>query len=211
LGNKQIIFTINQIYINVNRHPDYIDECVPTEIDGLLIYKAGSKPSIEVRKRLLSKYHSGYHNAIASVNKLFILDGHSTVTGFRDASGEIVQDDIILSDFQNSNLDPLPGIKTAPDGFLESYANALTKLLPNLRISLNTTYCSTYGHIMSEHGWNGIGERKNKTPLILQETNEDIYIHNRVPDIKAIEELRRSFAQSLEVMLDKMQNFHEFK
>lgn len=206
LENKQIVFPINQIYINVNRRP-YLEECMPSEINGLQIYKDNLMPDIKLQKYLIKKYHLGYHNNLMNIEKVFILDGHSTITGLTDDVGNKVQDDIIIYDFQNSKLDPPTGVKSAPEGFLESYAEALTKSLPNLRIALNTTYTSTYGHILATHGWDGKSKKSHRAPLILQETNENLYINNYILDIKAVEELRRTFADSIVCMLNKMKNY----
>ena len=208
LENDQVCFPYSQVYINVNRHPKTLDECIPVVLDGVPIYRPDHALTIGQRKVLLKKYHTTFHRSIDRRQKIFILDGHSTVTGHADAAGNQVADDIILGDRQASPLDPPGGIRTAPDGYLETYAEELERRLSGfqLRISRNTTYASTYGHIMAAHSWNGIGERGRRVPLLLQETNEDLYIKNGKPDWLMIEELRRVFAEALSTTLIRMNN-----
>ncbi len=195
LHNKQLVFNYNQIFINVNRHPKYIDEAVPNTIGNIPIYK--NELELELRWLLIKRYHVLYHTKIINTKKNFILDGHSTNSTCVDDAGNPLTADIYLSDSQKSALDPPEGIKTAPDGYLACYANELQKRLPSLKIQLNSAYSATYGHIMSLHGAN----RRNGTPLILQETNEDLYMKNNIADYKAIEELRRVFAEALKMLL----------
>jgi hypothetical protein len=206
LGNQHVCFAYSQVYVNVNRHPGALDESVPLVMDGLPVYRPGLEPSTGQRNLLLQKYHYGFHRAISCCKKCFILDGHSTVSGLRDAGGSQVVDDIILSDWQNSSLDPPEGTRTAPEGYLESYAEELERRLSgfHLRVTKNTTYCATYGHIMATHGWDGRGRRGQRAPLLLQETNEALYMKNGVPDFLMIEELRRLFAESLSAMTARM-------
>ncbi|MEZ4599156.1 MAG: N-formylglutamate amidohydrolase [Syntrophotaleaceae bacterium] len=208
LNNQQIKFPLSQVYINVNRHPDMLDEAVPLALDDFPIYRSGREPSESHRRFLLSKYHFGYHQSLAAQKKIFVFDGHSTVTGHTDASGDPVDADIIVSDFQASAFDPPGGIRTAPEGFLETYCDELEKRFhgTGIRIARNTTYTSTYGHVMAAHGWDGQGPRGRKAPLLLQETNEHLYIRNGIPDIYHLEEIRRIFAQSLVVMLTRMKS-----
>jgi hypothetical protein len=206
LGNSQVIFPYSQVYINANRHPDTLDESVPLILDGLQVYKTGLEPSVEQRQLML-KHHLNFHHAIAGYEKIFILDGHSTVTGHQDAAGIEAVDDIIISDWQKSKLDPPDGIRTAPTGYLETYGEELERRLSgfNIRITQNTTYSATYGHVMATHGWDGKFENKHRAPLLLQETNEALYIKNGIPDVKAIEELRRIFSEAIKAMLEKME------
>ncbi|MEP7134515.1 MAG: N-formylglutamate amidohydrolase [Chloroflexota bacterium] len=206
LGNSQVVFPYSQVYINVNRHPDTLDESVPLSLDGLPVYETGLEPSLKQRQ-LMIKRHLEFHRTIANHEKTFILDGHSTVTGHQDAAGIQALDDIILSDWQKSVLDPPDGIHTAPPGYLETYAEELERRLIgfNLRITKNTTYSSTYGHIMATHGWNGKSEKESRVPLLLQETNEALYVKNGIPDVRLIEELRRIFSEAIATMLEKLQ------
>ncbi len=199
LGNAQVCFPYSQVYVNVNRHPRTLEESVPIVLNDLPIYQEGQAPSFTQRQALLKKYHAVYHRAIANRKKNFILDGHSTVTGHTDAAGNSVTDDIILGDRQASPLDPPGGILTAPEGYLETYAEELERRLAGLHIQVarNTTYVATYGHVMAAHGWDGETTRGRRAPLLLQETNEDLYIKNGRPDWLMIEELRRIFAESL--------------
>ena len=206
LGNAQTVFPYSQVYFNVNRHPDMIDESVPLTLNDLPIYREGLGPSVKQRKALLRKYHYTYHSEIARTQKQFVLDGHSTVTGHQDVEGNAVSDDIILSDWQTSPLDPPEGIRTAPPGYLETYAEELERRSASLhlRVARNTTYQSTYGHVMAAHGWDGKRRRGKKAPLLLQETNEDLYIKSGFIDIKRVEELRRIFAEALSAMLNRI-------
>jgi len=206
LDNHQVVFPYNQVLINVNRHPDNLEESVPLSVDDISVYKNGQEPSSELRKHLIRKYHYRFHNDIASYQKIFIFDGHSTVTGLADAGGDVVKDDIIISDWQMSKHDPPGGIKTAPEGFLDVYAEELDRQFSGFQIKLstNTTYSSTYGYIMASHGWDGKSIKGSRVPLILQETNEKLYIKNGIPDVLMIEELRRIFAESLTKMLVRM-------
>lgn len=205
LGNSQAVFPYSQVYINVNRHPATLDDSVPTSLDGLPVYRQGLEPSGELRGRML-RHHARFHQAIASQKKAFILDGHSTVRGHQDAAGVAFVDDIILSDWQASALDAVGGIRTAPPGYLEIYAEELTRRMAgfHVRITENTTYSATYGHVMATHGWDGKARQGSRAPLLLQETNESLFVKDGMPDVKAIETLRRIFADSLVAMLSKL-------
>lgn len=206
LGNAQVVFPYSQVYINVNRHPSILDESVPLNLGDLPVYEAGLEPSLEQR-HLMLKRHLEFHRVIASHEKAFILDGHSTIIGHQDAAGNQVSDDIILSDWQESVLDPPGGTRTAPLGYLDTYAEELERRLSGfkLRITKNTTYSATYGHIMATHGWDGQSERAHRAPLLLQETNEALFVKNGMPDVRLIEELRRIFSEALHAMLWKLQ------
>lgn len=205
LGNSQTVFPFSQVYINVNRHPDALDACVPDSIDGVPVYRRGKRLSLNFKRMLVRKYHDAYHAAIKGSRKSFILDGHSTVTGHADAGGNEVCDDIIISDRQQTPWDPPGGIRTAPDGLMEIYAEELARQLGSgIRVGCNTTYCDTYGHVMACHGWDGIQPRNGRVPLLLQETNEHLYIKGSVLDVLALEVLRRAFAVSLSRMVQKM-------
>jgi hypothetical protein len=206
LGNKQVYFPYSQVYVNVNRHPEDLDQSVPIFLGNLPVYKQGNELSTDERKKLVLKYHNGFHRTINNCKKLFILDGHSTLTGHKDAAGEEVADGIILSDWQKTPSDPPEGLLTAPEGYLDTYAEELDRRLSgwNISISKNRMYSSTYGHIMATHGWDGKGNKNQRVPLILQETNEDLYIENGIPDVYRIEQLRRIFAESVSVMLTRI-------
>jgi len=206
LNNAQVIFPYSQVYINVNRHPNTLDESIPLSLDGLPVYEAGLEPSLDLRN-LMIKRHLEFHRIIANHEKAFILDGHSTVTGLQDAAGNQVSDDIILCDWQASVLDPPGGIRTAPPGYLETYAEELERRLSgfNLRITKNTTYSATYGHVMAVHGWDGQSKKEHRVPLLLQETNEALYVKDGIPDVRLIEELRRIFSEAVDAMLWKLQ------
>ena len=206
LHNRHVVFPISQVYVNVNRHPAALDGSVPLSVDGVPVYQPGRGPSADLRARLLRRYHVAYHRALAAREKLFILDGHSTVTGHRDAEGSAVADDIILSDWQQTPFDPPGGIRTAPPGYLDTYAEELDRRLAGrgIKVAKNTTYCSTYGHVMAAHGWDGAAPQGTRAPLLLQETNEALYINSGTLDTAALEFLRRVFAESLAAMMDRL-------
>ena len=198
LGNTHVVFPLSQVFVNVNRHPKHVDQAVPVVLNGIPIYRPSMSPPLDMRRQLVRKYHQNYHQYIKNRKKVLILDGHSTVTGNQDAAGNKVAADIIVSDRQATELDLPGGIRTAPDGYLDCYADELERRLGgNVKIEKNTTYQSTYGHIMAIHGWNGETNRGNRAPLILQETNEELYVTNGRPDWFAIENLRRVFAEAL--------------
>lgn len=209
LDSKAFVFRYSQIFINVNRHPEYIDEAIPVAVDSLPVYAESARPDLATRRRMLRRHHLTYHRRIAAADKVFVLDGHSTSPGLLDAGGVQVSDDIILSDRQESPLDPPGGICTAPDGFLQAYAEELDRVLwrSRVRIGLNTTYLGTYGHVMARHGWDGSGPRERRAPLLLQETGEHLYMSKGVPDPCAIETLRRCFAEALSLMLRRVARF----
>ncbi len=195
LANRQLIFPINQVFINACRHPRVLDDCVPLTINEDLIYRRN--PSIALRRELVKKYLLPFHKKISATRKSFILEGHSFIKGSLDNKGKKIEDDITLSDFVNSYLDPKGGIRTAPEGYLDFYAEELRKRLPGLVIGKNSVYTSVYDHILSMNSWDGKQEKGNRVPMIHQETDEGLYIRNKKPDMKAISKLRRAFADSL--------------
>lgn len=200
---SQEVFPYSQVYINVNRHPTRIDECVPDELDGIPVYLPGRAPDPTLKRALVRRYHHAYHRRLATAGKDFILDAHSTLPGLSDAAGVVVRDDIILSDRQETPLDPPGGTRTAPGGWMELYAEALARQLPGVAVACNTTYCATYGHVMAAHGWDGKGPRGRRAPLLLQETSENLYMNGGVLDVQRAEELRRTFASALAAMIEK--------
>ena len=206
LGNAQVIFPYSQVYINVNRHPKTVDECIPLSLDGLPVYAAGREPSLEQRNSMM-KRHLAFHRRITNHKKTFILDGHSADAGHKDAEGNQFTDDIIIGDRQASVLDPPGGLRTAPPGYLETYVEELERGFSgfNLSIACNTTYSTTYAHVMALHGWDGQPKKERRVPLLCQETNQSLYMKDGIPDGRLIEELRRIFAQALDTMLNKLQ------
>jgi len=200
LFNKQIIFPYNQILINVNRHPENLDESVPFFIENMPVYC--NQPSYITRKMMIHKYHMPYHLQIAKTEKIFILDGHSMNDAAIDIQANKKVYDIDISNFQQSKYHSPEGFYSAPQKYLDIYANELQKRLPNLTIGINATYCNTYGHIMAEHGTTLIHKDNKKAPLLLQETNEKIYLNNGKPDMVAINSLRHIFAEAIKVTLN---------
>ena len=202
LGNRQIVFQYSPVLINVNRHPDVLDDSAPIVVDGLRVYKEQYEPDVSLRRRLVKTYHRDYHNRLSRfTDKVLIIDGHSTYFGHKDLSGSIVTEDIIVSNWQHSKYEIDGGFHTAPQYYLDTYIENLQKRLPHLRIAANTKYSSTYGHIMALHGWNGIGGRGGRAPLLLQETSENLYMNHGAPLFKEIEHLRRIFAEAIEATI----------
>ncbi len=197
----EIRFSYGQWFVNPNRHPDQLDDAVPLEVNGIPVYKAGCAPTQQMRETLLQHHHLAFHQRIAAAHPSFILDGHSSCDASTDCDGQCFNADIMLSDRQQTPLDPPGGIRTAPVGCLELYARILGRLLPGLRIEVNTTYNSTYGYTMARHGWDGTGDRKDRAPLLLQETNERLYTFAGRPDVSRIESLRRTFAEAATTFL----------
>lgn len=205
LGNHQIVFQYSPVLINVNRHPDVLDDCVPIMINGKKIYREQFEPGDASRKCLVDSYHKDYHTRIEKIkNKSLILDGHSTFLGHIDAPGSFVTEDIIVSNWQNSKSDSADGFYTSPQIYLDIYVENLQKRLPALNIAVNAKYSSTYGHVMALHGWDGLMVRRGRTPLLLQETSENLYMNNGVPLYKEIEYLRRAFADALSATIKKI-------
>ena len=93
-----------------------------------------------------------------------------------------------------------------PDALIETYAEALTALLPGIKITVNESrYDRVYGHVCAEHSVNSFKPRRNRVPAILQETNHKLYLNaDLMPDHKALETLRRAFAAALYQMKTKL-------
>ena len=215
IGNRQVVNPISNVYLNVNRHPDHIDDCVPDFYEDTPIYKEGESPDKKLKKLLIEKYHLPFHEKIRKHKHLFILDGHSTKTGLKDLDGAKMEKDIIISNWQNSKLDPEGGIYTCPNEYLDCYLEELDKRLLNHKIERvsqdeieeNTEYDTTYGHIQAEYGLNKFKAKNGRCPLIFQETNEDLYMKDGKLDLDRVEELRRIIAESLMAMLIKMEKY----
>ncbi len=193
INNKQIIFPYNRYYIDVNRHPDVLNDSVPVNFGKESLYK--NIPNIEKRKELIKKYHNSFHEFIEKTDKEFILDGHAMRSGQPDEYGIDNKGDIFLFNWQN----PLGTELSAPDVIIETYAKELKKLLPELKIVINPKkFQYTYGHSMAKHGLNGTG--KNSVPFILQETDEKLYL-GKSP--KTLNKLQRAFAEALTISTKK--------
>ncbi|MBS3079486.1 N-formylglutamate amidohydrolase [Candidatus Pacearchaeota archaeon] len=195
LGNKQIVFSYNQVVINACRHPRILDDCVPVSINQISIYKKDIV--LDLRKELVNKYLLPFYSKIKKIKKSFILDGHSFIKGVKDNKGKLLEDDIILTNLVKSEFDPVEGLKTCPDKYLEFYYQELKKRLPDLKIGVNSAYQTVYDHILSENSWDGLGEKNGRVPIIHQETNESLYIKHGKPIKKEVNQLRKSFAEAL--------------
>jgi N-formylglutamate amidohydrolase len=62
MNNKQIVNPISNVYVNVNRHPDQIEESVPLKYEDIPIYE--KDPSMKTRKLMIEKYHDPFHKEI---------------------------------------------------------------------------------------------------------------------------------------------------
>ena len=62
---------------------------------------------------------------------------------------------------------------------------------------------------MAAHGWDGKGKKNFKAPLILQETNEEIYTKNGLPDVYMIEQFRRIIAEAISAMLIRIKKIYD--
>jgi N-formylglutamate amidohydrolase len=197
LGNSQLIFPYCNLILESNRHPNTIDESVPLQdIFNVPVYRKGLEPDEKLRMKLSRKYLRTFHQRIQSqIEKgiMFMLDAHSTLT----ARG-MTDNQVELMNFQvNSEEKGLTYF--CPDILIEIYANALIKLLPGIKVTVNQSrYDKVYGHICAEHSTNTITRVRNRVPSILQETNQKLYVNaDRTPDYKALETLRRAFAEAL--------------
>jgi len=215
MNNQQVVNPISNIYLNVNRHPEHINNCVPNYYEKTPIYKSGKEPSRKTKELIIFLYHLPFHQQIQKINKLFILDGHSTRTGLKDLRGAKMEKDIIVSNWQNSKLDPKGGIYTCPNEYIDCYLEELDKNLLNHKIEKvtkeeiekNTEYDTTYGYIQATFGLNEFKAKNGRAPLIFQETNEDLYMDKGKLNLHKVEELRRIIAESFMSMLVKMEKY----
>ncbi|MBN2409977.1 MAG: N-formylglutamate amidohydrolase [Candidatus Aminicenantes bacterium] len=197
LGNGQTVFPYCSLILEANRHPDILDESVPLkDVRGIPVYKPGREPGEKLRKSMAGKYLHPFHRAVGEELErggLLLLDGHSTVTarGMSDSQ-------IDLMNYQVTELEGEPCV-FCPDAIVETYAEALQKRLPGVKVTVNgSDYHTTYGHICAEHSVNSLKRKGNRVPAILQETNEKLYRNpDRTPNIEALNTLRRAFAESL--------------
>jgi len=197
LGNSQLIFPYCSLIIEANRHPERVDDSVPLkDILDKPIYRHGCEPDQKLRQSLSRKYLHMFNRDISAEiarGKIFMLDGHSTVT-----SQGLTDNQIELMNFQNSNQDSEPKY-FCPDVFIETYANELAKMLPKINVTVNESkYGRVYGHVCGEHSINAMTRVGNRVPAILQETNQKLYMYaDRTPNVEALETLRRAFAEAL--------------
>ncbi len=204
LGNSQLTFSYCSLILEANRHPESLEDSVPLkDILGEPIYRHGREPDRKLRQSLSRQYLRKFHRDISTGiarGKTFMLDGHSTMT----AQG-IADNQIELMNFQAPNPDGKPTY-FCPDIFIETYANQLAKMLPEINVTVNESrYGRVYGHVCGEHSINAMRRVGNRVPAILQETNQKLYMYaDRTPNVEAVETLRRTFAQALYQMSKKV-------
>lgn len=204
LGNAQAVFQFCPLVLEANRHPGSIDDCVPlADIHGEPLYKPGTEPGPELRAAMAAKYLVPFHNSITErivSGAQFLLDGHSTVT----ARG-VAADQIELMNFQQVPSDQEPQF-FSPDCYIETYAEELRRLLPDARVTVNTSdYFNVYGHICAAHSINAMKREGSRVPAVLQETNQSLYMNSdRTVDIAKLERLRRAFAAALFYTLNEV-------
>jgi len=197
LGSSRIRFPFCSLILEANRHPDDLDSCIPLkDTAGEALYRPGCEPDIKTREFLSDNYLKKFHEIISK--KLlsgfkFMLDAHSTIT----AKG-VSDNQIELMNFQVSGTERKTK-RFCPDIFIDTYAEALTKRLPNIKVTVNESkYYYIYGHICGEHSTDSPTGAGDKVPAILQETKQNLYMNaNRTPNLEAIETLRRTFAEAL--------------
>lgn len=204
LGNSQLVFPYCNLILEGNRHPDKIADSVPLkDALGEPVYKNGLEPDKKIREALSRKYLRKFHQEIKSKvasGIAFMLDGHSTLSakGMADNQIEIMNFQVHAEDGETTYF--------CPDIFIETYANALIKLLPDIKITVNQSrYDEVYGHVCAEHSINAMSRVGNRVPAILQETNQKLYMNaDKTPNYEALETLRRAFAQALSLMIKKV-------
>ncbi len=203
LDNKQIVFPYCSLVLESNRHPDVLDDSVPfKDVHGIPIYRPGREPGEKLRICMARKYLHPFHQAISEEighDKLFLLDGHSTI-----AARGMSDNQIDLMNFQVTKLEGRPR-HFCPDMVVDIYAEALQKRLPEVKVTVNASeYYTTYGHICAAHSVNSLKREGSRVPAFLQETNEKLYRNaDRMPNIEALNRLRRAFAESLAEMREK--------
>ncbi len=205
LHNKQLIFPYNRFFIDVNRHPEMLNEAMPLYIskknEDVPLYQEHKSPPPQLRREIIVKYHEKYHGAIANHETSFIFDGHAMEADVPDEHGVNNKARINIYSWQ----DPIGEFKTCPDKLIETYAEEVAKRLPKIRIAVNPKkFQNTYGHIMAFHGLNGSGPEQNQVPLIMQETDEGLYLDGDKFDKEMHETLRRAFAEALKVMAHRL-------
>lgn len=197
LGNEHVSFPYCNLILEANRHPAVIEQSVPLkDVAGRPVYRAGMEPDTKLRQALARKYLRPFHREISAriaEGALFMLDGHSTV------SARGMKDDQI--ELMNYQVDARTGEKTffCPDMIIEVYAGALSKLLPGITVTVNRSgYDKVYGHVCGTHSTPSVKRAGKRVPAVLQETNQKLYLNaDHTPDFKALETLRRAFAEAL--------------
>ena len=210
LENQHIVFPFCSLFLEANRDPGMLEESVPLrDVRGEPVYRANMEPDEGLRKVLAVKYLESFHetieNCIASGIEL-LLDGHATVT----ARG-VAENQIDLMNFQQSSLDETPRV-FSPDTYVETYAAELSKRLPDVKVTVNSSeYYRVYGHVCAEHAVNAMGRVGARVPAIIQETNQWLYKNpDQTPDLKAINRLRRVFAESIHAAYCKVKGMASY-
>ncbi len=206
LGNRQSTFPYCSLLLEANRHPDMLDDCVPKkDVLGRELYKRGHIPNDIIRTALSDKYLLPYHQSISDTITTgidFLLDGHSTIT----ANG-VADNQIDLMNYQHTPLDDRP-VFFSPQIFIETYAKALRKRLPDIIVTINDSeYHHIYGHVCAQHCINTLKRSGNRVPGILQETNQALYMNpDGTPNVIAINRLRKAFAEAIYETHKKVRN-----
>jgi predicted double-glycine peptidase len=107
--------------------------------------------------------------------------------------------------YQHTPLDDRP-VFFSPQIFIETYAKALRKRLPDVVITVNDSeYHHIYGHVCAHHCINTLKRIGNRVPGILQETNQALYMNpNGTPNVSALNRLRKAFAEAIYETLVKV-------
>ena len=197
LHNKQIMFPYHRAFIDVNQHPKDINNSIPIKsFFNKNLYNIA--PTLKDRKDLLIKYHKSFHNQVKEEMQdcLLLFDGHSTLEGDLDDFGDRFDADIVISNYQ-IDLENKEYIYTCDDELLDTYEYFLRLYLPmSISIKKNTKYITnTYGYIEGKYG--SIAKTSKTLPVLLQETNEDLYISNKEKNIDKLKSFNRVFASAL--------------
>ena len=188
LDNQQILFPISQIYVNICRHPERLDEICPLEIRGKKIYN--QEISAELRKQLIKRYTVPFYKKIEQFKGNIILNGHTTTLDHLGLKRKLSHQ-IVISNIQKRGN----GVKRfAPDKLIEIYVKELRKRLPRIKIGINSVYVDIYDHFCDRFGWKKNGEG---IPIIHQETDESLYIKDNKLDRRELNKLRTAIAEAL--------------
>ncbi|MDP3989779.1 MAG: N-formylglutamate amidohydrolase [archaeon] len=188
LNNKQVLFPISQVYVNVCRHPDKLDDVCPLEIRGKQVYNRDI--SEEFRKKLVKRYAFPFYKKIEHFKGNLILNGHTTITNHSSLNQQL-KHQIVISNIQ------IKGNKVrkfAPDKLIKIYVEELRNRLSGIKIGVNSVYVNVYDHFCDKFGW-----KKNKggIPIIHQETDESLYIKGNKLDVRKLNKIRKAIAESL--------------
>lgn len=188
LNNQQILFPISQIYINICRHPDKLDEIFPFEIRGKKIYNQDI--SAGLRKQLIQKYTIPFYKKIEQFKGNIVLNGHTT-TSDHPSLNQKLSYQIVISNIQEEGNKVR---KFAPDKLVRIYVEELRKRLPRVKVGFNSVYIDIYDHFCDKFGWKSNGKG---IPIIHQETDEGLYIKDNKLDRGKLNKLRIAIAEAL--------------